>query len=82
MSADDSSVPVYFAWETPDVLDIYEGVMAGSGDDAATAVEGNYFTADVLQMRPLGEKCSLKIERIFKSRLVLLSNVLYSGTLL
>jgi len=60
LSADDSSVPVYFAWETPDVLDIYEGVMAGSGDDAATAVEGNYFTADVLQMRPLGEKMQSK----------------------
>ncbi|WAR00480.1 NCLN-like protein [Mya arenaria] len=39
LGTEDSSVPVYFAWETPEILNIYQSVIAGSGDDAATAVE-------------------------------------------
>ena len=40
LTIEDSSVPVYFTWETPELTEIYEGVTAGSGDEAATAVEG------------------------------------------
>jgi len=42
LTAEDNSVPVYFTWETPEIVDIYESVTAGSGDDAATAVEGDH----------------------------------------
>lgn len=40
LSTEDSSVPVYFAHETEELTEVYEGVTGGSGDDAATAVEG------------------------------------------
>ncbi|KAH3837284.1 hypothetical protein DPMN_110669 [Dreissena polymorpha] len=39
LGAEDSSVPVYFAWESDTLLQIYNSVTASSGDDAATAVE-------------------------------------------
>ncbi|XP_052793682.1 nicalin-like [Mya arenaria] len=45
LGTEDSSVPVYFAWETPEILNIYQSVIAGSGDDAATAVEALFSSA-------------------------------------
>lgn len=45
LMAGESTLPVYFAWETPELLAIYDGVVGGSGDDAATAVEALFSSA-------------------------------------
>lgn len=45
LSTEDSSVPVYFAWETDKLQEVYYGVTGGSGDDAATAVEALFSSA-------------------------------------
>ncbi|KAL4227382.1 hypothetical protein ACF0H5_012824 [Mactra antiquata] len=45
LSTEDSSVPVYFAHETEDLTEVYEGVTGGTGDDAATAVEALFSSA-------------------------------------
>ena len=41
ITTDDAAVPVYFAWETEEMREIYEDIYSSSsGDQAATAVEG------------------------------------------
>ena len=41
MISDDAAVPVFFAWETDELREIYDDIYSSSsGDQAATAVEG------------------------------------------
>ena len=46
MITDDAAVPVYFAWETEELREIYDDIYSSSsGDQAATAVEGTLIRA-------------------------------------
>ena len=50
MITDDAAVPVYFAWETEELREIYDDIYSSSsGDQAATAVEGTCNLAQAWQ---------------------------------